>query len=128
MAADWNRLADNYGDNSNVVIASVDVTQNPDIGSALEIKGFPTLKLFSKGDTYDYKGRRTFDNLRSFVDGGYIRQGKVKTEGEMNIFDHAVRSYQEFMLRVLKIAQKDLLLPLGKHISLALLDNPLSRD
>ena len=62
------------------------------------------------------------------MDGGYIRQGKVKTEGEMNIFDHAVRSYQEFMLRVLKIAQKDLLLPLGKHISLALLDNPLSRD
>ena len=115
MAADWNKLADSYGDSGNIVIASVDITRNPDIGRALEIKGFPTLKLFSKGDTYDYKGRRTFDSLKKFVDGGYIRQGKVKTEEEMNFFDRSYKSYQEFMIRVLTIVRDDFLLPLGMH-------------
>ena len=76
MAADWNKLADHYGGNDLIDIASVDITQNQDIGKALEIKGFPTLKLFSKGDTYEYKGRRTFDSLKSFVDSGYRSQGK----------------------------------------------------
>ena len=117
MAADWNKLADAYGSDSNIVIASVDVTQNQDIGEALDIKGFPTLKLFSKGNTFEYKGKRSYQQLKSFVDGGYIRQGKVKTEEEMNIFDHAYKRYQEFMLRVLRVVQTDFLLPMGKEVN-----------
>merc|ERR1711871_1348084 len=41
-----------------------------------------------------------------------MRQGKVKTEEEMNFFDHAYRSYQAFMIRVITVVRDDFLLPL----------------
>lgn len=54
-----------------VNVAKVDVTANRDLGTRFEIKGFPTLKLLSKGKVYDYKGRRTEEELIDFARGGY---------------------------------------------------------
>ena len=54
-----------------VNIAKVDVMQSRDLGTRFDIKGFPTLKFFSKGKIYTYEGRRSVEDLVAYVKGGY---------------------------------------------------------
>lgn len=54
-----------------VNVGRVDVTANRDLGTRFDIKGFPTLILFSKGKLYPYKGRRTIEDISDFCRGGY---------------------------------------------------------
>ena len=43
----WNRLGKNYKDNESVAIAKMDGTENE--LEEVEMKGFPTIKLYRKG-------------------------------------------------------------------------------
>eukprot|EP01038_Epipyxis_sp_PR26KG_P013201 gene13201-17689_t len=52
-------------------VAKIDVTANRDLGTRFEIKGFPTVKFFSKGKVYTFKGRRSEEEFIQFVRGGY---------------------------------------------------------
>jgi protein disulfide-isomerase-like protein len=54
-----------------VNVADIDVTQNRDLGRRFNITGFPTLKFMHQGKTYDYKGPRTFVDMKEFVTSGY---------------------------------------------------------
>lgn len=63
-----------------VNVAKVDVPANRDLGTRFEIKGFPTLKFFSKGKVYTYKGKRTVDDIIEFVKGDYM----IQTSEEVN--------------------------------------------
>lgn len=45
--------------------------QSRDLGTRFEIKGFPTLKMFSKGKIYTYEGRRNVEDLVAFAKGGF---------------------------------------------------------
>ncbi len=67
MAPAWEQLAKQVGDAA--VIAEVDVTQNEDIAEKVGIEGFPTLKLFKKGDRkgIEYNGARDTTALKDFV-------------------------------------------------------------
>lgn len=48
-----------------VPFAKVDATAEADLGTRFEVQGYPTLKIFRKGQPYDYDGPRE-------EDGGYI--------------------------------------------------------
>jgi thioredoxin-like negative regulator of GroEL len=50
-----------------VNVAKVDVTANRDLGTQFEIKGFPTIKFLSKGNVYDFRGRRSAADLVAFA-------------------------------------------------------------
>ena len=50
-----------------VNVAKIDVTGSRDLGSRFDIKGFPTLKFLSKGSVYDYKGRRSAEDISNFA-------------------------------------------------------------
>lgn len=50
-----------------VNVAKIDVTANRDLGTRFDIKGFPTIKMISKGQVYDYRGRRTVDDISNFA-------------------------------------------------------------
>lgn len=54
-----------------VNLAKVDVTASRDLGTRFDIKGFPTVMLFSKGKAYIFKGKRTVEDLVDFARGGY---------------------------------------------------------
>lgn len=41
-----------------VPFAKVDATEEKDLGSRFEVKGYPTLKVFRKGEAQDYEGPR----------------------------------------------------------------------
>ena len=67
-------------------VAKVDVTQNRELGTRFEIKGFPTIKLISKGKVYTYKGRRTVEDLAEFARGGYQVMSAEEVQPPLGIF------------------------------------------
>jgi len=64
----WDKLGEKYADNDEIVIAKMDSTANE--LEDIKIQGFPTIKLFKKGDNkvVDYNGERTLEGLSKFLD------------------------------------------------------------
>jgi len=68
MAADYEKLADEFKDNKAVLIAEVDCTQdeNEELCSDNHVEGFPTLKYGDPVALETYEGARTFEALSAF--------------------------------------------------------------
>ncbi len=68
LAPTWDKLGEKYADNDEIVIAKMDSTANE--LEDIKIQGFPTIKLFKKGDNkvVDYNGERTLEGLSKFLD------------------------------------------------------------
>jgi protein disulfide-isomerase A1 len=64
----WDKLGEKYKDRDDVVIAKIDSTANEIENVA--ISGFPTIKLFSKGDNKEvaYDGKRELEDFVKFLD------------------------------------------------------------
>lgn len=86
-------------------VARVDCTQNSDIGSRFDIKGFPTLKLLTKGKVYTFKGRRSLDDIVAFAKGGYAKQDSEEVPRELGFFGKIAYTYSN----AFKQAKKDIL-------------------
>lgn len=68
LAPTWEELAKDLQDNSDVAIAHVDCTIHRDICTQAEVKGYPTLKAYHKGEEYKtYRGARDLETLKKFV-------------------------------------------------------------
>mmetsp|Transcript_98387 Transcript_98387/g.147515 ORF Transcript_98387/g.147515 Transcript_98387/m.147515 type:complete len:141 (-) Transcript_98387:32-454(-) len=71
MKPDWDKLGNDYVASSSVVIGDADCTESgTDLCQDFEIQGYPTIKYFVDGDKKgeDYKGGRSYDELKSFVE------------------------------------------------------------
>ncbi|EFN50563.1 hypothetical protein CHLNCDRAFT_55742 [Chlorella variabilis] len=78
LAPTWDQLADSFKDSEQVVIASVDCTEQKDVCTAAEIRGYPTLKVFHSGAEVDsYRGTRDLSALKSYI------TDKAKTQLEL---------------------------------------------
>lgn len=53
--------------NEPVKLAKVDATEEKEIGSRFEVKGFPTIKFFNTGKPTDYSGGRTSADIVSYM-------------------------------------------------------------
>lgn len=77
-----------------VNVAKVDVPTSRDLGSRFEIRGFPTIKFFSKGKVYTYKGKRTVEDMIEFVSGGYQIHDAEEVQKPMGMFGELTRVYR----------------------------------
>ena len=61
------------------MIAKVDADAHKDLASRFDVKGFPTLKWFSKGSKKpeEYNGGRELDDLAAFIAGKTGLQAKI---------------------------------------------------
>lgn len=67
MKKDFEKAATELKDKA--VLVDVDVTEQKELGEEYGIKGFPTLKLFSKGEFIaDYKGGRKADDFVKYIE------------------------------------------------------------
>jgi protein disulfide-isomerase A1 len=66
MAEDYKKVATQLKDQA--TIAEVDCTVEADLCERFGVRGYPTLKMFHKGEfASDYKGQRTLDALTSYI-------------------------------------------------------------
>jgi len=68
LAPTWDKLGEKFADNEEIVVAKMDSTANE--LEDIKIQGFPTIKLFKKGDNkvVDYNGERTLEGLSKFLE------------------------------------------------------------
>ena len=68
LAPTWDKLGEKFADNDEIVIAKMDSTGNE--LEDIKIQGFPTIKLFRKGDNkvVDYNGERTLEGFSKFLE------------------------------------------------------------
>jgi protein disulfide-isomerase A1 len=76
----WDQLGEHFKDNEEIVIAKMDSTANE--LEDMKIQGFPTIKLFKKGDNevVDYSGERTLEGLTKFMESGGVDGASVEPE------------------------------------------------
>lgn len=97
LAPIWDDLADELdtdGEGGYTNVAKVDVTQNRGLGSRFEIKGFPTLLYFSKGEIFKYKGRRGISELTAFAKGGFKEVDSTAVPTKVNFFQKIMDEYK----------------------------------
>jgi len=64
----WDKLGEKFADSADIVIAKMDSTGNE--LEDIKIQGFPTIKLFQKGDNkvVNYSGDRTYEAFEKFLE------------------------------------------------------------
>jgi len=64
----WDKLGEKFADSEDIIIAKMDSTANE--LEDVKIQGFPTIKLFKKGDNkvVDYNGERTLEGFTKFLE------------------------------------------------------------
>merc|ERR1712039_244454 len=67
---DWDKLTAEYKDHASVVIADVDCTAGgKSLCDSVGVRGYPTIKYGDPSDLQDYKGGRSFADLKKFAEG-----------------------------------------------------------
>ncbi len=70
LAPKYEELAKIFEGEEDVIIAKVDATEERDLGEQFGIEGFPTLKIFNKGEDKSpepYEGAREVDDMVAFM-------------------------------------------------------------
>jgi protein disulfide-isomerase-like protein len=72
LAPIYEELGKKLEDRSDILIAKLDATKHQTSASKFDVKGFPTLKLFTKTNKngIDYNGARTLEAMEAFVVNG----------------------------------------------------------
>jgi protein disulfide-isomerase-like protein len=100
----WDEISVELKDELNV--AKVDVTANRALGQRFGIRGFPTILFFSKGRMYKYKGKRTIDDFKDFVAGGYTESEYSPAPKEIGMWESLLQFLREFFLKITKDFKK----------------------
>merc|ERR1711878_213406 len=82
LAHIWDKLGEKFADSADIVIAKMDSTANE--LEDIKIQGFPTIKLFHKGDNkvVDYNGERTLEGFVKFLESDGKDGAAWEEEGE----------------------------------------------
>jgi protein disulfide-isomerase A6 len=79
MKPAWDQLASEF-ESSSVLVGDVDCTEEKELCSTFDVKGYPTIKYFKDGDRTGeaYNGGRDFDALKKFTQDDLEVQCDVK--------------------------------------------------
>jgi len=97
LAPDWEELATTFKAERNVAVAKLDATVHGEIAKQLDVKGYPTLLFFPKGQSVPipYRGDRSINGLIDWLNqktfsfrkrGG----GILETGGRIAVIDEAI--------------------------------------
>merc|ERR1711982_116439 len=67
MAADWEKLADEWADSDVGLVAEVDCTNEDNTPICGGVQGYPTIKYGDPNSLQDYQGGREYDELAAFA-------------------------------------------------------------
>ena len=81
LEPEWKIAGETFTDGDDITIAAFDATTDRDIGTKFDVKGFPTIKYFPKGNAAapeEYDGGRSADTIVSWVNKKIGTNKKVK--------------------------------------------------
>jgi len=80
LTPEYEKAADAFANEKNVVIAKVDATIEKELGTRFGVSGYPTIKFFKKGGVSEeaYNGGRTADDIVNFVNKESGSRGFIK--------------------------------------------------
>lgn len=69
LAPKYEKLALAFAGETDVLIAKVDATENPDLANKYEVTGYPTIKFFAPGssEAESYEGARELEDMIKFI-------------------------------------------------------------
>lgn len=103
LAPVYERVASAFSGEKNVVVASVDATEHPELAQRFDVKGYPTIKYFGEsGEPEDYSLGRSEGDFVEFLNNaaGTSRNvdGSLKSgAGRIDVLDDLV---EQFMVSV----------------------------
>jgi len=100
LAPAYEVVGDSFGRESSVVIAKIDCDTHKTACSRFDVKGYPTLKYFPKGETKDpevYNGGRTAEDIVSFVNGKAGTNARVR-KAPSYVVDLNPTNFEKFVL------------------------------
>jgi len=68
LAPEYAKAAKKLKEKGGIPLAKVDATAEADVAKRFDIKGYPTIKLFRKGEPEEYEGGRTSDTIISWIE------------------------------------------------------------
>ena len=71
-------------------VGKVDATNHPITSMRYEVRGYPTLLLFTKGSIYPYNGPRSAASFLDFMNGGYAKTSPQASQSLARMFMAAV--------------------------------------
>ncbi|KAF0685090.1 Aste57867_22964 [Aphanomyces stellatus] len=118
LAPTWEKLAEVYAGDDNVVIAKVDATATGDLASKFGVSGYPTIKYFGLGaagaDGADYGFGRDLKDFVDFVNDNAgthrtVDGGLLPTAGRVDSIDEVISAAGELtkdtLVKVEKIVE-----------------------
>jgi protein disulfide-isomerase A6 len=79
LAPEYEKLANIYASDADIVIAKVDADKHRDLGSRYDVSGFPTLKWFGKSSKESPEDYNSGRDMNSFVDFIREKTGSLRT-------------------------------------------------
>merc|ERR1712224_1027702 len=68
MKPDWDKLMAEFKDSKTALVGDVDCTAGgKELCNEVGVRGYPTIKYGDPSDLQDYKGGRSFDDLKKFA-------------------------------------------------------------
>ncbi len=99
LAPKYEKLANIFASDSEVLIAKVDATEESELGNKYEIRGYPTIKYFPAGSAVpeDYQGGREVEDFVEFLNQNAGTQrnpdGSLKgTAGRIAALDEVIKA------------------------------------
>jgi thioredoxin-like negative regulator of GroEL len=86
MEGDWNKLSNNHPKGINLAkVESEDMSNYNKSPGEEELRGFPTLRLYDKGNMIqEYQGNRDYNSIYNFVNS-YLKKHKKSTKNNLAI-------------------------------------------
>jgi len=111
LAPIWERLANTvHHDQNNLYhqfhIAAIDASANFVSAKRFDIRGFPRLKIIDSGQSYEYVGHRTYEDLLLFVADYKVRATPTKVKPVPSlltiIFDYSQATFSDLTVLIMR--------------------------
>jgi thioredoxin-like negative regulator of GroEL len=69
----WEKLASSLADHPSLHVAKLDATEEISTAKRFDVRGFPTIKLVSRGRVFEHRGGRSVEALTTFAQESIAR-------------------------------------------------------